>query len=121
MPAVATRDIATTTARLLLDPSWTGRQDVAVLGPADLSFDDMAAIISEVLGTPIRFRQVSAEQSRQGFLSRGYSQAMADRMVDMALAKDRGLDNAVLRTPQNTTETTFRQWCEDTLKPAFAA
>jgi uncharacterized protein YbjT (DUF2867 family) len=121
MPAVATRDIAAHAARLLLDSTWTGRGDVPVLGAEDLSFDEMAATISEVLGTPIRFQQVPPEQSRQGFLSRGYSEAMADGMVDMAVAKDSGLDNAVVRTPENTTTTTFRQWCEDTLKPAFFA
>jgi uncharacterized protein YbjT (DUF2867 family) len=121
MPAVATRDIAAAAANLLLDPTWTGREDVPVLGPEDVSFDDMAATISEILGTPVRFQQVAAEQSRQGFVSRGYSEAMADGMVDMAVAKDNGLDNTVVRTPENTTLTTFRQWCEDTLKPAFTA
>lgn len=121
LPAVATRDIATQAARLLLNPGWTGREDVPVLGPEDLSFNEMAEIISEVLGTPIQFRQVTAEQSRQGFLSRGYSEPMAAGMVDMAVAKDNGLDEAVERTPENTTSTTFREWVEDTLKPAFTA
>lgn len=32
-----------------------------------------------------------------------------------------GLDNAEPRTPQATTPTTFRQWCEDVLKPAVLA
>lgn len=119
--AVATRDIAAEAARLLLNPTWTGREDVPVLGPEDLSFNDMAAIITEVLGTPIRFQQVPAQQQKDGFLGRGYSEAMADGMVDMAIAKDNGLDSAVVRTPENTTPTTFREWVEDTLKPAFTA
>lgn len=121
LPAVATRDIAAEAARLLLNPTWTGREDVALLGPEDLSFNDMAAIITDVLGTAIRFQQVPADQQRDGFLGRGYSEAMADGMVDMAVAKDDGLDNAVVRTPDNTTPTTFREWAEDTLKPAFTA
>jgi len=28
------------------------------------------------------------------------------------------LDNAVKRTPENSTPTSFRQWCEEVLKPA---
>jgi hypothetical protein len=32
-------------------------------------------------------------------------------MLDMAVAKDNGLDNAEPRTPQSTTPTSFRQWC----------
>lgn len=121
MPAVATRDIADAAAALLLDPTWTGRQDVALLGPEDLSFDDMAAIISDVLGAPIRYQQVPAEQHRQGFVDRGYSEAMADGMTAMAVAKDNGLDNAVVRTAASSTPTSFRTWCEDVLAPAFGA
>lgn len=121
LPAVATRDIAAEAARLLLNPTWTGREDVPVLGPEDLSFNDMATIITDVLGTTIRFQQVPAQQQKDGFLSRGYSEAMADGMVDMAVAKDNGLDNAVIRTPDGSTPTTFREWVQDTLKPAFTA
>jgi hypothetical protein len=36
----------------------------------------------------------------------------------MAWAKNEGLDNGVQRTPENSTPTSFRQWSEDTLKPA---
>ncbi len=43
---------------------------------------------------------------------------MAQAMLDMAMAKDAGLDNAVTRTPENSTPTTFEQWCADVLKPA---
>ena len=45
LPAVATRDIAAVAAGLLSDPSWRGQSHVAVLGPEDLSFDDMARIL----------------------------------------------------------------------------
>jgi uncharacterized protein YbjT (DUF2867 family) len=51
-PTCATRDIAATAARLLLDDSWSGFDEVPVLGPEDLSSNDMARIMSEVLGTP---------------------------------------------------------------------
>jgi hypothetical protein len=37
-------------ARLLLEASWSGVGHAAVLGPEDLSFNDMAAIIADVLG-----------------------------------------------------------------------
>jgi hypothetical protein len=36
----------------------------------------------------------------------------------MHAAKDNGLDNSEQRTPENTTPTSFRQWCEEVLKPA---
>jgi uncharacterized protein YbjT (DUF2867 family) len=61
LPSCATRDIAATAARLLLDDSWSGQGHVAVLGPEDLSFNDMAQIMSEVLGQPVRFQQIPAQ------------------------------------------------------------
>jgi hypothetical protein len=38
--------------------------------------------------------------------------------MDMLIAKDSGMDNAELRTAENRTPTSFRQWCEEVLKPA---
>ena len=51
----------------------------------------------------------------------GMSDAMAQGYTDMAWAKNQGLDNGVRRTPQNSTPTSFRQWCEEVLKPAVAS
>jgi len=46
------------------------------------------------------------------------SDAMAQGQTDMAWAKDECLDNAVKRTAENSTPTSFRQWSEEVLKPA---
>jgi uncharacterized protein YbjT (DUF2867 family) len=121
LPTVATRDIAAVAAKLLLDDSWSGQESVAVLGPEDLSNDDMAQIMSEVLGKPVRFQQIPGEAFKAQLTGFGMSGAMAQGMLDMMVAKNEGLDNAVPRTPQSTTPTTFRQWCEDVLKPAVLA
>jgi len=118
LPTCATRDIAAVAAKLLLDDSWSGRGDVPILGPEDLSFNDMAQIMAEVLGRPVRFQQISFEAYKSRFLEFGMSEAMAQGMTDMAAAKNNGLDNAVPRTPQSTTPTSFRNWCEEVLKPA---
>jgi uncharacterized protein YbjT (DUF2867 family) len=120
LPTCATRDIAAVAASLLLDPSWTGQGSVAVLGPEDLSFDDMARIMSEVLGKPVRFQQITGEAYKASLTRNGMSDAMAQGMLDMAMAKNAGIDNAEPRTPQSTTATTFHQWCEEVLKPAVS-
>lgn len=120
-PTCATRDIAATAARLLLDSSWHGVADVPVLGPEDLSQNDLAEIMSGVLGLPVRYEQVSMEAVRATQLGLGRSEAIAQGMVDMMTAKDEGLDNAEPRTPESTTPTTFRQWCEEVLKPVVLA
>ncbi|WP_216600904.1 hypothetical protein [Pseudomonas thivervalensis] len=89
-----------------------------VLGPEDVSFNDMAHIISEVLGKPVRFQQVAYNDFKDGLLGAGMSPAMAQGVLDMMVAKNNGLDKAQLRTSQSTTPTHFRQWCEEVLKPA---
>lgn len=118
MPSIATRDIAAVAARLLLDRSWSGFEEVPLLGPHDLSFNDMARIISEVLGKDVRYQQTTFDAYKERFLGFGMSDAMAQGQTDMAWAKNKGMDNAVKRTPENSTPTTFRQWAEKVLKPA---
>jgi uncharacterized protein YbjT (DUF2867 family) len=118
LPSTATRDIAAVAAQLLLDSSWSGNGRFPVLGPEDLSFNDMAQIMSEVLGKPVHFQQIPGEQFKARLTGSGMSGAMAQGMLDMAMAKNEGLDNAEPRTPLSTTPTSFRQWCNDVLKPA---
>jgi uncharacterized protein YbjT (DUF2867 family) len=117
-PAVATRDIAAVAAELLLDSTWTGYQERPVLGPEDLTYDEMAAIISEVLGREVRYQQIPGEVFRANMMSRGVAEPMAQGLTDMGLAKNEGLDHGVTRRREFSTPTTFRQWCRDVLKPA---
>jgi uncharacterized protein YbjT (DUF2867 family) len=117
-PLTATRDIAATAAGLLLDRSWTGVASVPVLGPEDLSQDDVARITSEVLGRPIHYVRQSLDEFGAHLAGFGMSGAMVQGMVDMMRAKDDGIDEGVQRTAENSGGTTYRQWCEDVLKPA---
>ena len=117
-PQVATRDVGEMGARFLLDRTWTGQGGCAVLGPEDLSFNDMASIMSDVLGRTVRYQQLSAEAYKAQLIQYGANDIFAQGIIDMLIAKDRGLDNAEPRTSQNTTSTSFRQWCEEVLKPA---
>jgi hypothetical protein len=62
--------------------------------------------------------QTDYDAYKQQSMGRGWSEVMAQGLTDMMRAKSEGLDNGELRTSQNTTRTSFRQWCEDVLKPA---
>jgi uncharacterized protein YbjT (DUF2867 family) len=119
-PTCATRDIAAVAAGLLLDASWSGVDEVPVLGPEDLSFNDMAGVVSEVLGKPVGYKQIPFDTYKAMLTEQGWSEAMAQGMVNMMMAKDQGLDNAEPRTSQATTPTTFRQWCKEVLRPAMS-
>ena len=117
LPFCATRDIAPVATKWLLDSSWSGQEDVAVLGPENISMNGMAQILSEVLNKPVRYQQIPLEALKSQLAERGASEAMAQGMIDMMAAKNEGLDLSVPRTPEATTPTTFRQWCEEELKP----
>ncbi|MCW6512014.1 NmrA family NAD(P)-binding protein [Lichenifustis flavocetrariae] len=58
LPHTATRDMGSASARLLQGRSWTGQEDVPLVGPQDLSFNDIAAILSDVLSREVRYHQV---------------------------------------------------------------
>ncbi|WP_371484015.1 NAD(P)H-binding protein [Kitasatospora sp. NBC_00315] len=117
-PTAATRDIAAAAAGLLLDRSWTGVGSVPVLGPEDLSPDDLARVVSEVLGTPVRYQRQSLDDLRATLVGYGSGDAFAEGMVDMMRAKEAGLDEGVRRTRETASPTSFRQWCEEVLAPA---
>ncbi|MBI0294865.1 NAD(P)H-binding protein [Streptomyces sp. PRKS01-29] len=120
-PTATTADIAAAAAGLLLDRSWTGTGEVPVLGPEDLSANDMARIMSEVLGRPVRYQRQSLEDLRAALTGRGVGDAIVQGYVDMMRSKDEGIDAGVRRTPRTASPTTFRQWCEEVLRPAVRA
>jgi uncharacterized protein YbjT (DUF2867 family) len=121
LPAVATRDVAAAAAALLLDTSWSGQASVPVAGPDNLTPDGMAGVISGTLGRTVRYRQVAVADRQAAMLRRGASQAMAQDMADMTEAQNNGIYDAEPRDPDSAAATSFRQWCQDTLKPAVQA
>ncbi|MFI9103280.1 NAD(P)H-binding protein [Streptomyces fildesensis] len=117
-PLVAVADIAAVAARLLLDRSWTGVDEVPVLGPQDLSPNDLARIMTEQLGRPVRYERQPFEELRTALVGYGLDATFVQGIVEMKQAKDNGLDAGVTRTAATASPTTFEQWCAQTLKPA---
>ncbi|MFZ4153302.1 NAD(P)H-binding protein [Streptomyces pseudogriseolus] len=116
----ATADIAATAARLLLDTSWTGRADVPVIGPDDLTPEGMAQVLSEVLDRTVRVRQITPEDYRAAALRSGASEAMAQGLADMAGAMDdQGFYGPMEPSTPDTAPTGFREWCETVLRPTL--
>jgi uncharacterized protein YbjT (DUF2867 family) len=118
LPMCSSKDVAAAAVELLCDRTWSGQGEVAVLGPEDLSYSQVAEILSDALGRPIRYQPISIDAYRDQLKSHGASDAMANALADMLDAKSHGLDNAVVRTPENSSPTSYRTWCETTLKPA---
>ncbi len=120
LPHVAKSDVAAAAARLLLAPDWQGVAELPLYGPEDLSFEEMAATMSDVLGRPIRFEEMSMAQLEEMAKAIGASEGMARSMVLMFTAKNDGMDTMTRPVARDDTPTTFRQWCEAELRPAIA-
>lgn len=115
---VATSDIAAAAVKLLLDDSWSGQEGVPVVSSDELSPDEIAQILSEVLERPVHFQQVSSKNYKDMMMQYGMTEAWAQGLVDMAAAQGEGIYDADPHKSRSTALTSFRQWCEDVLKPA---
>lgn len=120
IPWVATKDIADVALNLLKDKSWKGQSSVGVLGPKDLSYGEIAGIMTEVLKKEITYNQVPIATYKEMLQKFGSSEAAAQGLVDIYSSMTKGTFNRVERTTQNTTPTTFYDWCETVLKPMLA-
>ncbi|MFF4102614.1 NAD(P)H-binding protein [Streptomyces sp. NPDC001903] len=117
-PRVAVADIAAVAADLLLHRTWSGSGSVPVLGPEDLSPEDLARIMTEQLGRPVRYARQPLDELYRELLGHRLDEAFARGVVDMKRAKNEGLDAGVARTPATGSPTGFRDWCARTLGPA---
>jgi uncharacterized protein YbjT (DUF2867 family) len=119
IPIVATRDIAQKAVEFLLDRSWGGHQMVGVHGPEDLDQTQAVKIISEGIGRPVRFVEVSIDQAKQGMIHAGMPPFFANLLGDMYTGFHTGLmERSEPRTPETTTSTTLLEFARTVLKPA---
>lgn len=121
LPYVAKADVAAVAAHLLLAPDWDGAVEVALRGPEDLSFDEMAAIVSDVLERPVQFEETPMDQFEGAMRAAGASEGMVRAYAEMLTAKNEGMDTMARPASRRDTPTTFRAWCEAELHPAIVA
>ncbi|MET0695332.1 MAG: NmrA family NAD(P)-binding protein [Propionibacteriaceae bacterium] len=117
MPWVDPRDIATVVVGRLLSPDWSGRVVQGVHGPADLSFTEVAEILTEVLGRSIALDVVSDDEQRAGLLAVGMSETAAAGVVGMTSGLREGFVPEQPRSALTTTPTTLAEWATVQLRP----
>ncbi|RKH59616.1 NmrA family NAD(P)-binding protein [Corallococcus aberystwythensis] len=117
-PMVATADIAAKAAEYLLDTSWTGHRYAGVHGPRDLTYPEVASILTQVLGQPVKYVRVGLEDLRNGMTGAGMPAFAADTFVEMYGAiLDGRMDPAEPRSKETTTPTTLAEFASTVLKP----
>ncbi|MEJ3658113.1 NAD(P)H-binding protein [Actinomycetes bacterium KLBMP 9759] len=119
MAWVAPRDIADVAVGRLLNPAWSGRAVQGVHGPADLTWAQAAATVSEVTGRPVRAERIPDEQMRTALADAGMGEGQVDAIMGMSTGLRDGFTPEQPRTPATTTPTTLAEWCYAHLRPAL--
>lgn len=117
MSWVAPRDIAEVAAVALLDREWSGRRVRAVHGPEDLTWSQVAGILSDELGRDVVVERIADEAMRERYLTAGMPSAMADAVLGMSTGLRDDFTPEQQRSPETTTSTTLRSWVREELRP----
>jgi uncharacterized protein YbjT (DUF2867 family) len=122
IPMVATRDIAEKAVDCLQDERWSGFRVIELHGPEDLDQTGAAQIISEGIGRPVKYVEVTSDQARQGMLAAGMPSFFVDLLDDMYTGLHEGrMDRTQPRSAETTTSTTLLEFSRQVLKPAVDA
>lgn len=119
MSWVAPRDIAEVAALTLLNLQWHGHRVQAVHGPQDLSWQQVAEILTDQVGHPVVVEQISDTEMREQYLAAGMPPAMADAVLGMSTGLRDNFHPEQPRTLATTTPTTLASWIHDELLPAL--
>ncbi|MBE2319868.1 NAD(P)H-binding protein [Solirubrobacter sp. CPCC 204708] len=117
MPWVDPRDIAEVATGRLLNRDWTGRHVQAVHGPEDLSWDDVAHLLSEATGTPVKAERVPDEAMRAGLQQAGMNERQISALMGMSTGLREGFTPEQPRDATTTTPTTLRAFIADHISP----
>jgi uncharacterized protein YbjT (DUF2867 family) len=75
---VDARDVAAVAAEIATAPGEHAGRTYWLTGPALISYADVAAVLSRVLGRPVAFRPVSLEEDRAAMINAGVPAAIAE-------------------------------------------
>lgn len=110
------RDIGEVAAARLL-AGWSGSSIAAVHGPADLSWAEVASILSGATGRPIEALRITDDELRQALLSAGLSEPAAAGVVGMTAGTRDGFEPEQKRDYVSTSPSTLEAWAYATLRP----
>lgn len=102
IPFISATDIAAMAYRALTD-SKSHNRDYRVLGPELLTYDQVAAKLSEALGRRIEHVKLSRDERYQGLVSAGLSEYYASFLSDMEAAASTGFETRMNDEVENVT------------------
>ena len=112
---IDTRDIAAIAATALTEPGHEGKE-YTLTGPADISYPEAAAIMSEASGRQIRFVDVPPEAARQAMVTAQMPEWMIDVILELnawAKASQGGEITTTVKDVLGRPAHTFREFARD--------
>ncbi len=112
-PMIATKDIAQFAVDRLLKRDFAGTSMRDLLGPRDMSMNEVTEIISKKINNPdLKYVQFSYEDTEKALVGMGFSKDVSGLFVEMLKAINERLIMDTPRKIENTTETTFVEFAE---------
>ena len=117
---IASHDVGVYAARRMIARDFSGKSFQDLLGPRDITWNEVTRIIGEAIGQPnLKYRQFSSEDAINGMVSMGVPRPFAEAFAELARAANEGLIKpSEPRSPKNSTPTTFEEFSE-TFAAAF--
>ena len=111
---IATQDIAQVAAHHMLERDFSGKTAKELLGPRDISMNEVTRIIGEKIGKPdLSYTHFSREDYIKGMMQAGLSQDMAEQLAELdAGINDRLFTSGEPRTRENRTPTDFKEFAD---------
>lgn len=117
-PMIAARDIGRVAASRLMRQDWNGHSIQELHGPADMSFDEVADVLSEVLDRKIVYVRCTPEEMRRVMHENAISENATELLLEMYAAVQAGTLRATeVRSPATTTPTTLAEFAREVILP----
>lgn len=123
MPMIATRDIGEVAAQHLLARDFKGHWVRELLGPRDISMNDVAKAFGAAIGKPdLKYTQFPYEDAKKAMMGMGIPEEMAGLYMEMNRGFNEGLVLATQpRSPTTNTPTTIEEFARTVFAGAFKA
>jgi uncharacterized protein YbjT (DUF2867 family) len=120
-PLIAARDIGEYAGGALERLDFSGHQVQELLGPRDLSYGEITAILGKATGKPdLKYSKLTPEQFREVLVRVGMSEHFAGLVAEMTQAMESGYVKPLEpRSSRNATPTSYEAWVAETLMPVY--
>jgi len=112
--AIDERDIAAVAARVLIDGSHFG-EALPLTGPAAITHREQAEVLSDVLGRPLTFEELTPAEATERMVAFGFPPELPPEILRVweRVTREPSPVNDVVREVTGTAPRTYRQWAED--------